>query len=85
MSEQLLKAIIELLAIVAIEDDVTEDERLSVENFLLQNLNKEETKKYMSLFDKFAAAIEKKVQAEGFDSKEEISQLKRKSSIQKIY
>ena len=75
MSEQLLKAIIELLAIVAIEDDVTEDERLSVENFLLQNLNKEETKKYMSLFDKFAAAIEKKVQAEGFDSKEEISQL----------
>jgi len=75
MSEQLLKAIIELLAIVAIEDDVTEDERLSVENFLLQNLNKDETKKYMSLFDKFAASIEKKVHAEGFDSKEEISQL----------
>ncbi|MEQ6122291.1 ATP-binding cassette domain-containing protein [Reichenbachiella sp. MALMAid0571] len=75
MSEQLLRAIIELLAIVAIEDDVTEDERLSVENFLLQNLNKEETKKYMSQFDKFAASIEKKVLTGDFDSKEEISQL----------
>jgi ABC transport system ATP-binding/permease protein len=45
MSEQLLRAIIELLAIVAIEDDVTEEERESVRNFLLQNLNKEESNK----------------------------------------
>ncbi|MEQ9290195.1 MAG: ATP-binding cassette domain-containing protein [Cyclobacteriaceae bacterium] len=75
MSEQLLRAIIELLAIVAIEDDVTEDERQSVQNFLLQNLNKEETRKYMAEFDKFAAKIMKKAAAGNFDSKEEIAQL----------
>ncbi|MFY0652512.1 MAG: ATP-binding cassette domain-containing protein [Cyclobacteriaceae bacterium] len=75
MSEQLLRAIIELLAIVAIEDDITDDERLSVENFLLQNLNKEETKKYLHQFDDFADSIEKKILVEKFDSKAEITSL----------
>ncbi len=75
MSEQLLRAIIELLAIVAIEDDVTEDERQSVENFLLQNLNKEETKRYLAEFDHFAASIGKKADSGAFDSKNEITQL----------
>lgn len=75
MSEQLLRAIIELLAIVAIEDDVTEDERESVRNFLLQNLNKQETNRYMSEFDKYAAQIGAKLTANNFDSKEEITQL----------
>ena len=75
MSEQLLRAIIELLAIVAIEDDITEDERKTVENFLRQNLNNEETKKYLSQFDQFANSIEKKILSESFDSKEEIKKL----------
>ncbi len=54
MSEHILKAIIQLLAIVAREDDVTLDEKASIENFLLDNLSKEDTAKYMDLFDEMA-------------------------------
>ena len=75
MSEQLLKAILELLAIVAIEDDVTEEEREAVHNFLLQNLNKEESERYMSSFDQFAAHIDGKFHSGSFDSKAEINTL----------
>ncbi|MDW3211054.1 MAG: ATP-binding cassette domain-containing protein [Reichenbachiella sp.] len=55
MSEQLLKAIIHLLAIVAKEDDVTEDERSAIEDFLLENLSKDESHKYMQLFDQLTS------------------------------
>ena len=55
MSEQLLKAIIHLLAIVAKEDDVTEDERSAIEDFLLENLSKDESLKYMQLFDQLTS------------------------------
>ena len=51
MSEELLKAIIQLLAIVAKEDQVTEDERDTIAKFLNENLNKEEVAKYLKLFD----------------------------------
>jgi len=51
MSEKLLKAIIQLLAIVAKEDQVTSDERASIEKFLLESLNSEEAKRYLALFD----------------------------------
>ena len=51
MSEQLLRAIIHLLAIVAKEDDVTDDERNAIEDFLLENVGKNEVDKFMSLFD----------------------------------
>ncbi|MEP0367164.1 MAG: ATP-binding cassette domain-containing protein [Cyclobacteriaceae bacterium] len=51
MSEEVLNAIIQLLAIVAKEDDVTLDERASIHNFLVDSLNTEEANKYMNLFD----------------------------------
>ncbi|UXP31071.1 ATP-binding cassette domain-containing protein [Reichenbachiella agarivorans] len=51
MSEQLLRAIIHLLAIVAKEDDVTEDERRAIHEFLLENLNKDDSARYLKLFD----------------------------------
>lgn len=51
MSEQLLRAIIHLLAIVAKEDDVTDDERSAIEEFLLENLNKKDSSKFLVLFD----------------------------------
>lgn len=51
MSEQILRAIIELLAIVAKEDDVTLDEKAAIERFLNENLSKEDTQKYMQLFE----------------------------------
>lgn len=55
MSEPLLKAIIHLLAIVAKEDDVTEDERKSIEEFLLENLNPQDSARYLQLFDEMSA------------------------------
>lgn len=74
MSEQLLKAIIHLLAIVAIEDDVTEDEKASVEGFLLEKLSKADTIKYMKLFDEVVASLEKKME-NNFDERAEITAL----------
>ena len=51
MSEQLLRAIIHLLAIVAKEDDVTEDERNAIQDFLIDNLSSEDVEPFMKLFD----------------------------------
>lgn len=55
MSEELLRAIIQLLAIVAKEDQVTADERDTIAKFLAENLNKEEVQKYLKLFDKLTS------------------------------
>lgn len=51
MSEEILQAILKLLAIVAKEDDVTLDERNSVEHFLKSKLNSDTAKTYIKLFD----------------------------------
>ena len=50
MSEQILKAIIQLLAIVAKEDDLTKDEKRAIEDFLLESVSHEDAKRYMKLF-----------------------------------
>lgn len=76
MSEQLLKAIVHLLAIVAKEDDVTEDERASIEDFLLENLSKDESGKYMILFDKITSSMTNGREV-SFDEKKEIELLSR--------
>jgi ABC-type multidrug transport system ATPase subunit len=52
MSEELLKAIIQLFAIVA-KERITEDERAKIKEFLSLHLNQEATKHYLSLFDQF--------------------------------
>ena len=51
MSEKLLKTILRLLVIVAKEDDVTSSERNAVLEFLEENVNKEEAKRYIGFFD----------------------------------
>jgi ABC transport system ATP-binding/permease protein len=50
MSEELLKAIIQLFAIVA-RERITEDERTNVKEFLSLHLNREATAYYLKLFD----------------------------------
>lgn len=55
MSDNLLKTILRLLVIVAREDDVTSSERDAVQRFLEENVNKEETLKYMEFFDQLLA------------------------------
>jgi ABC transport system ATP-binding/permease protein len=52
MSEELLKAIIQLFAIVA-RERITDDERLNIKEFLSLHLNREATAYYLKLFDEF--------------------------------
>jgi lysyl-tRNA synthetase class I len=52
MSEELLKAIIQLFAIVA-KERITEDERTKIKEFLALHLNQEAIKYYLTLFDSF--------------------------------
>jgi len=55
MSEELLKAIIQLFAIVA-RERITEDERSKIKEFLSLHLNREATQYYLKLFDEFCLA-----------------------------
>ncbi len=52
MSEELLKAIIQLFAIVA-KERITEDERANIKEFLSLHLNQEALRYYLNLFDDF--------------------------------
>ena len=68
MSEQLLKAIIQLFAIVAKEGSVTYSERLTIKEFLERQLNKDGVEKFMELFDKLVLERESEnVQIENTD------------------
>ena len=57
MSEPLLKAILELFAIVAKEDAVTKQERDQIEGFLLDQLNKKAADRYLEEFDRYSATV----------------------------
>lgn len=63
MSEELLKAIVQLFAIVA-KERITEDERANIRDFLSLHLNQEGTRYYLNLFDEFVKANRKKGAAE---------------------
>jgi len=67
MSEELLKAIIQLFAIVA-KERVTEDERSNIKEFLSVHLNQESVKSYLQLFDQYSQEeIEVKPEIEDAD------------------
>ncbi|HEU5289944.1 MAG TPA: TerB family tellurite resistance protein, partial [Cyclobacteriaceae bacterium] len=53
MSEELLKAIIQLFAIVT-RERITEEERTDIKEFLALHLNRDAIKYYLNLFDEFA-------------------------------
>lgn len=53
MSEELLKAIIQLFAIVT-RERITEEERNDIKEFLALHLNRDAIKYYLNLFDEFA-------------------------------
>lgn len=57
MSEPLLKAIIQLFAIVAKEDEVTTQEREQIELFLLDHLNKNAVGRYLKEFEQYCDTI----------------------------
>jgi ABC-type multidrug transport system ATPase subunit/uncharacterized tellurite resistance protein B-like protein len=54
MSENLLKALLELFAIIAKEGTVTEDERNNVKKFLTNTLSEESAERHLKMFDDFA-------------------------------
>lgn len=57
MSEEILKALVQLLAIIATEDEITADEKATIENFLSENLNKNKVALYLDLFEKVSGDI----------------------------
>ena len=57
MSEEILRAIIHLLAIVAKEDEVTLDEKASILSFLKESVTEEDANKYLGHFDKYVEKI----------------------------
>jgi len=59
MSEKLLKALMQLFAIIANVDDVTNKSRSVVEQFLRQRLNQEQVEQYLSHYDEFLEAHHK--------------------------
>ncbi|MGC1241951.1 MAG: ATP-binding cassette domain-containing protein [Chryseosolibacter sp.] len=67
MSEELLKAIIQLFAIVA-RERITEAERTNVKEFLSLHLNRDATAYYLKLFDEF-------VQSQRIESPQDLSSL----------
>ncbi len=59
MSEELLKAIIRLLVIVAKEEGVVDEtEKDSVRNFLYENVGREDTRYYLDLLDTYLSEID---------------------------
>ena len=68
MSEQLLKAIIQLFAIVAKEGSVTYNERQTIKEFLDRQLNRSGVADFMELFDKLVLEKEsQRIQIENTD------------------
>jgi ABC transport system ATP-binding/permease protein len=73
MSEELLRAVIQLFAIVA-RERITDDERNDVKEFLGLHLNREAIKYYLNLFDSYCAKNELKSSAEVMQLDEETQQ-----------
>lgn len=63
MSEQLLKAILRLFALVAKEDDVTHQERDQIRNFLQEHVSYGAVETYLKIFDEFSRNLTPKTTA----------------------
>ncbi|MEX0596842.1 MAG: TerB family tellurite resistance protein, partial [Candidatus Paceibacterota bacterium] len=60
MSEQILKALMQLFAIIARPESNTEDRRTVVESFLKRQLNQELVAEYLKVFDEFYSVYQEK-------------------------
>jgi len=59
MSEEILKALMQLFAIIAKQDEGVESTQVEyVKNFLLQQLNDENVKEYYTLFSEYSGLVE---------------------------
>ncbi len=74
MNEELLKAIIRLLVIVAKEgDEVDESEKNSVRQFLYENVSREDTKHYLKILDRYLDEIKTGKEVEDHEKIKEIT------------
>ena len=75
MSEEILKALMQLFAIIAKQDEGVElNEREYVKNFLTQQINDEAVTEYLALFDSFAGLD--KTEENGEESKKKLTSVK---------
>ncbi len=72
MSDNLLKTILRLLVIVAREDEVTTSERKAVQDFLEENISKDECQRYMAFFDEL---VDENHQVSDMDERKQIVKL----------
>ena len=56
MSERILKALMQMFAIIARVDGINDNGRLIVQSFLKQQLNQELVDQYLAIFDDFLEA-----------------------------
>lgn len=75
MSEQLLKAILRLFALVAKEDEVTHHERDQIRSFLQEHVSLSAVDTYLSVFDDFSRNLTPKVETVTLETNGRISQL----------
>ena len=73
MSEELLKAIIQLFAIVT-RDQISDDQRNNIKEFLGLHLNRDAIKFYLNLFDQFAASYQQEEPVENTSSLDQETQ-----------
>lgn len=75
MSEELLKAILRLFALIARIDGFSDKERVHIKNFLFLRLNQESAETYMSLFDEYVLE-ERDPGIKQQNSKDELKQIR---------
>ncbi len=85
MSEQLLKALMQLFALASSDDDLTNESRSIVEEFLNNELNSDLVPAYLKLYDENIVAFHSKNDESGLDSQhvKSICQAINESLIQK--
>ena len=70
MSEEILKALMQLFAIIAKQDEGVESTQVEyVKNFLLQQLNDENVKEYYTLFSEYSGLVESENEPENDEEK----------------
>ena len=75
MSERILKALMQLFAIVAKVDGITNTGRDIVQAFLKQQLNQELVDEYLKLFDQFL---------EGYHNLSDVTKKKKRTSVNSV-
>ena len=67
MSEKVLKAILQLLALIAREDGVTEEEEQTVVHFLREEVSRQDIDTYLDLFRKYVIFFDEQPNTESLE------------------